>query len=131
MPAAIEVRGQSIFTLDLTPDLTDHYHEAPVWIVACLIDGENPDRVAGASIYGAVQNMCLTIRCARPRYDADDAPYRLRQRGRCNLRVAVERAFLLQSCRSAGQWAILARLVAARSRISFMAISGASPTRGL
>jgi hypothetical protein len=27
--------------------LTDHYHEAPVWIVACLDDGENPDRPAG------------------------------------------------------------------------------------
>ena len=26
--------------------LTDHYHEAPVWIVACLKDGENPDRTA-------------------------------------------------------------------------------------
>src|SRR3984893_7064880 len=24
--------------------LTDHYHEAPVWIVACLEDGENPGR---------------------------------------------------------------------------------------
>ena len=23
--------------------LTDHYHEAPVWIVGCLEDGENPD----------------------------------------------------------------------------------------
>ena len=39
--------------------LTDHYHEAPVWIVACLEDGENPGRTAGSSIYGAVQNMCL------------------------------------------------------------------------
>jgi len=42
--------------------LTDHFHESPVWIVACLIDGENPDRVSGASIYGAVQNMCLMAR---------------------------------------------------------------------
>src|SRR3954462_367582 len=42
--------------------LTDHYHEAPVWIVACLLDGENPNRTAGSSIYGAVQNMCLATR---------------------------------------------------------------------
>ena len=42
--------------------LTEHYHEAPVWIVACLEDGENPGRTAGSSIYGAVQNMCLACR---------------------------------------------------------------------
>src|SRR5712692_2332725 len=30
--------------------LTDHYHEAPVWIVACLEDGANPGRTAGSSI---------------------------------------------------------------------------------
>jgi len=42
--------------------LTDHYHEAPVWIVACLEDGENPDRTAGSSIYPAVQNMLLAAR---------------------------------------------------------------------
>ena len=39
--------------LDAVAYLTDHFHETPVWIVACLIDGENPGRVAGASIYGA------------------------------------------------------------------------------
>jgi nitroreductase len=42
--------------------LTDHYHEAPVWIVACLEDGPNPDRSQGASIYPAVQNMLLAAR---------------------------------------------------------------------
>ena len=42
--------------------LTEHYHEAPVWIVACLEDGPSPGRSAGASIYPAVQNMLLTIR---------------------------------------------------------------------
>jgi len=42
--------------------LTDHFHEAPVWIVACLKDGANPGRGAGASVYQAVQNMLLTIR---------------------------------------------------------------------
>lgn len=42
--------------------LTDHYAEAPVWIVACLEDGPTPNRMAGASIYPAVQNMVLAIR---------------------------------------------------------------------
>ena len=47
---------------DAVEYLTEHYHEAPVWIVACLVDGPNPGRGAGASIYPAVQNMLLTIR---------------------------------------------------------------------
>ena len=43
--------------------LTDHYHEAPVWIVACLDHGgDTPNRAAGASIYPAVQNMLLAAR---------------------------------------------------------------------
>jgi nitroreductase len=42
--------------------LTDHYHEAPVWIVACLDGGENPGRTAGSSIYTAVENMLLATR---------------------------------------------------------------------
>lgn len=43
--------------------LTDHFHEAPVWIVACLDEGTaTPTRSSGASIYPAVQNMLLTAR---------------------------------------------------------------------
>lgn len=43
--------------------LTDHYHEAPVWIVACLRHGDrDPARMSGASIYPAVQNMLLAAR---------------------------------------------------------------------
>jgi len=43
--------------------LTDHFHEAPVWIVACLDEGmRTPTRGSGASIYPAVQNMLLTAR---------------------------------------------------------------------
>lgn len=43
--------------------LTEHCHEAPVWIVACLEDGSTPPpRWAGASIYPAVQNMLLAAR---------------------------------------------------------------------
>lgn len=42
--------------------LTEHYHEAPVWIVACIEDQGTPNRWAGASIYPAVQNMLLAAR---------------------------------------------------------------------
>ena len=47
--------------------LTEHYHEAPVWIVACIKHGDlsagrAPGRMAGASIYPAVQNMLLATR---------------------------------------------------------------------
>jgi nitroreductase len=42
--------------------LTDHFHEAPVWIVACVEGEENPNRASGASIYPAVQNMLLATR---------------------------------------------------------------------
>lgn len=43
--------------------LTDHFHEAPVWIVACLDEGQRvPTRSSGASIYPAVQNMLLAAR---------------------------------------------------------------------
>jgi nitroreductase len=42
--------------------LTEHFHEAPVWIVACLEDGPSPNRMSGASIYPAVQNMLLAAR---------------------------------------------------------------------
>ena len=43
--------------------LTDHFHEAPVWIVACIEEGTTaPTRMSGASIYPAVQNMLLAAR---------------------------------------------------------------------
>jgi nitroreductase len=43
--------------------LTEHFHEAPVWIVACLDEGRaTPTRGSGASIYPAVQNMILAVR---------------------------------------------------------------------
>lgn len=43
--------------------LTDHFHEAPVWIVPCIEHGgAAPNRSSGASIYPAVQNMLLAAR---------------------------------------------------------------------
>ena len=41
--------------------LTEHFHEAPVWIVACMEEAK-PNRTTGASIYPAVQNMLLACR---------------------------------------------------------------------
>ncbi len=42
--------------------LTEHFHEAPVWIVACVEDHGTLGRASGASIYPAVQNMLLAAR---------------------------------------------------------------------
>ena len=42
--------------------LTDHFHEAPVWIVPCIESADKPNRSSGASIYPAVQNMLLAAR---------------------------------------------------------------------
>ncbi len=49
--------------LEAVEYLTEHYHEAPVWIVACIKQGDSiPHRMDGASIYPAVQNMLLAAR---------------------------------------------------------------------
>jgi nitroreductase len=46
--------------------LTEHFHEAPVLIVCCLVDDSSRrlglEKMAGASIYPAVQNMLLAAR---------------------------------------------------------------------
>ena len=42
--------------------LTEHFHEAPVWIVACIDHGGRPGPATGASIYPAVQNVLLAAR---------------------------------------------------------------------
>lgn len=51
---------------ELVRHLTDHLHEAPVWIVPCIEGGTTPPsglaRAEGASIYPAVQNMLLAAR---------------------------------------------------------------------
>jgi len=47
--------------LDAAQYLADHIHEAPVWIVPCM-QGANPTRTAGSSIYPAIQNMLLAAR---------------------------------------------------------------------
>jgi hypothetical protein len=55
--------------------LTDHNHEAPVWIVACL-EGDNPGYSSGASIYPAVEDILLAAR-AWSRLDTDNAAHRI------------------------------------------------------
>ena len=43
--------------------LTEHFHEAPVWIIACMDERDyTPTRWSGASIYPAVQNILLAAR---------------------------------------------------------------------
>ena len=38
--------------------LTEHFHEAPVWIVACLDEDATPTRWSGASIYPRCRTCC-------------------------------------------------------------------------
>jgi nitroreductase len=60
-PAPGTSRERFLRMLDAAQYLADHIHEAPVWIVPCL-EGANPTRTAGSSIYPAVQNMLLAAR---------------------------------------------------------------------
>ena len=67
---------------DAVEYLTEHYHEAPVWIVACQDDGDEPaPRWAGASIYPAVQNMLLAARALGLGATSDQPPPAPRARG--------------------------------------------------
>jgi nitroreductase len=62
-PTGGEARARHARQLAAVEYLTDHFHEAPVWIVACLADGSTPPtRGSAASIYPAVQNMLLAAR---------------------------------------------------------------------
>src|SRR6516164_1336643 len=55
-PAPGMNRERFLRLLDAAEYLTNHIHEAPVWIVPCL-EGATPTRTSGSSIYPAVQNM--------------------------------------------------------------------------
>jgi len=61
-PEHAEAHAQHARNLAATEYLTDHFHEAPVWIVACLESGKNATRSTPGSIYPAVQNMLLAAR---------------------------------------------------------------------
>jgi nitroreductase len=56
--------------------LTDHYHEAPVWIVACL-EGDNPGYSSGASDLSGGREHAAGDARARSRLDPDDAAHRI------------------------------------------------------
>jgi nitroreductase len=60
-PAPGTSRERFARVLNAAQYLADHIHEAPVWIVPCL-EGANPTRTSGSSIYPAVQNMLLAAR---------------------------------------------------------------------
>src|ERR1700694_20377 len=55
-PAPGMSRERFLRLLDAAEYLAAHIHEAPVWIVPCL-QGANPTRTAGSSIYPAGQNI--------------------------------------------------------------------------
>jgi nitroreductase len=54
-------RERFLRMLDAAQYLADHIHKAPLWIVPCL-EGANPTRTSGSSVYPAVQNMLLAAR---------------------------------------------------------------------
>lgn len=58
-----EARDKMQRQVDAAFHLTEHFHEVPVWIVACLEVGpRGASAMHGASIYPAVQNMLLAAR---------------------------------------------------------------------
>lgn len=61
-PKHATARAQHKRNLAATEYLTDHFHEAPVWIVACLSASKYATRSTPGSIYPAVQNMLLAAR---------------------------------------------------------------------
>ena len=74
--------------------LTEHFHEAPIWIVACLNDGNTSSRSSGASIYPAVQNMLLAARALGLGGHPDHQTFTIRERGGGRPGTAAGRAFL-------------------------------------
>ena len=59
-PGKTEAQKQRMLTA--RDHLTEHFHEAPVLIVCCLVGDSGSGVAAGASIYPAVQNMLLAAR---------------------------------------------------------------------
>jgi nitroreductase len=58
-----EERGRLQRQMDAAEHLSRHFHEVPVWIVACQAVGPSgATALSGASIYPAVQNMLLAAR---------------------------------------------------------------------
>ena len=79
--------------LDAAQYLADHIHEAPVWIIPCM-QGANPTRTAGSSIYPAVQNMLLAARALGLGATLTTLVFEFRERSRSGSRLTCRRAFL-------------------------------------
>ena len=107
--------------------LTDHFHEAPVWIVACIDEGTaRPTRWSGASIYPAVQNMLLAARALG--LGSTLTTRHLLYRRRRRRRWACLRAFTpTPSCRLGIRWGGSVRWGAVSLPTSPIRTSGASP----
>ncbi|MBM4256925.1 MAG: nitroreductase [Deltaproteobacteria bacterium] len=65
-PPPGKTEGQKQRMLNAVVHLTEHFHEAPVLIVCCLVNDMAKNiglaKMSGASIYPAVQNMLLAAR---------------------------------------------------------------------
>ena len=109
--------------------LTDHFHEAPVWIVACIDEGKAPPtRWSGASIYPAVQNMLLATRALG--LGSTLTTRHLLYEKEAEAALACRRACTpTRSCRSAIRWGGSARSGARQARRHRrIRTNGASPT---
>src|SRR5260370_7957684 len=86
-------RERFLLLLDAAEYLAAHIHEAPVWIVPSL-EGGNPTRISGSSIYPAFQNILLAARALRSRRDIDDTVSEFREGSRGRTRPAARRTFI-------------------------------------
>ena len=108
--------------------LTEHYHEAPLWIVACIDHGGHPSAATGASLYPAVQNILLAARTR-----SDSVPPS-RRATRCTPPKSTRfwgcprTSPHSRSCRSASRIAVSVACGAARSKRSSIRTDGASRT---
>ncbi len=117
---------------DAVEYLTDHYHDAPIWIVACQDDGDGtPSRSSGASIYPAVQNMLLTARALG--LGATLTTRHLRHEKEVeeilSLQVFHRESTPTPSCPLATRWATLGRYAVALCRTSYTRTAGEKPSQ--
>ena len=110
--------------------LTEHFHEAPVWIVACIEDKAPPTRWSGASIYPAVQNMLLAARALGLGLHADHAAPAAREGGRGGAGPAGGRALLRHPADRLSDGSVRPGRPRRAGRYRLSRTNGASPGRG-
>ena len=114
---------------DAVEYLTEHYHDAPIWIVACQDDGDGtPSRSSGASIYPAVQNMLLTARALGLGATLTTGTCATRRKSR-RFWVFHRESTPTPSCPLATRWATLGRYAVALCRTSYTRTAGEKPSR--